>query len=72
MHSVLDVEQPLVQVQLRDIDAQLKKAEESLNWNSQGLDTYWYYQMQFLRIVLKCLKSQLTHITENIFFLTYF
>lgn len=39
MHSVLDVEHPLVQGQLRDIDAQLKKAEESLNWNSQGQDT---------------------------------
>lgn len=40
MHSVLDVEHPLVQGQLRDIDAQLQKAEESLNWNSQGLDVY--------------------------------
>lgn len=36
MNSVLDVEQPLVQDQLRDIDAQLQKAEESLNWNSEG------------------------------------
>ena len=41
MHSVLDVEHPLVQGQLRDIDAQLQKAEDSLNWNSQGLDAYW-------------------------------
>lgn len=40
MQSVLDVELPLVQGQLRDIDAQLKKAEETLNWNSQGLHTY--------------------------------
>lgn len=39
MHSMLDVERPLVQGQLRDIDTQLKKAEESLNWNSQGQDT---------------------------------
>ncbi|GAA6225045.1 dynein heavy chain 9, axonemal [Lates japonicus] len=39
IHSVLDVEHPLVQGQLRDIDAQLRQAEESLNWNSQGLDT---------------------------------
>ncbi|XP_034427398.1 dynein heavy chain 9, axonemal-like [Hippoglossus hippoglossus] len=36
MHSVLDVEHPLVLGQLRDIDAQLKNAEESLNWNSEG------------------------------------
>lgn len=34
--SVLDVEQPLVQAQLEAIDAQLRKAEGSLNWNSQG------------------------------------
>lgn len=33
---MLDVEQPLVQGQLEAIDAQLRKAEESLNWNSQG------------------------------------
>lgn len=39
MHSVLDVEHPLVRGQLRDIDAQLQKAEESLNWNSQGQGT---------------------------------
>lgn len=36
MLSVLDVERSLIQAQLRDIDAQLKEAERSLNWNSQG------------------------------------
>ncbi|KAK2820983.1 hypothetical protein Q5P01_023942 [Channa striata] len=35
MHSVLSVELPLVQGQLRDIDDQLRKAEETLAWNSQ-------------------------------------
>lgn len=47
MHSVLNVERPLIQGQLRDIDVQLKQAEESLHWNSQGLDTHWYQQMLF-------------------------
>lgn len=36
MESVLDVEKPLVQGQIRDIDVHLKKAEESLKWNSEG------------------------------------
>ena len=57
MHSVLDVEHPLVLGQLRDIDAQLKNAEESLNWNSQGLDIYSNYVC-----VLSCLlKEKLGH-----------
>lgn len=36
MDSVLDVEKPLVQGQIRDIDVHLKTAEESLKWNSEG------------------------------------
>lgn len=36
MDSVLDVEKPLIQGQIRDIDVHLKKAEESLKWNSEG------------------------------------
>lgn len=36
MDSVLDVEKPLVRGQIRDIDVQLKKAEENLKWNSEG------------------------------------
>lgn len=39
MHSVLDVEQPLVQDQLRDINAQLKKAEGGITWNNKGQDS---------------------------------
>lgn len=34
--SMLDVEQPLVQGQLEAIDAQLRRGEDSVNWNSQG------------------------------------
>ncbi|KAM9424094.1 dynein axonemal heavy chain 9 isoform 2-T2 [Pholidichthys leucotaenia] len=40
MQSMLEVERPLVQGELRNINAQLKKAEESLNWNSQDV---WQY-----------------------------
>lgn len=36
---MLDVERPLVQEQLAAIDTQLRKAEESLKWNSRGLQT---------------------------------
>lgn len=36
MQTVLDVEQPLIRIALRDIDSQLRHAEEILSWNSQG------------------------------------
>lgn len=36
MSTVLEVENPLIQDQLRDIDAKLKEAEESICWTSQG------------------------------------
>lgn len=37
----LIVEAPLVQDQLLEIESELRKAEESLSWNSQGLCYYW-------------------------------
>lgn len=42
MDSVLDVEKPLVQDQIRDIDVHLKKAEENLKWNSEGQHSLKY------------------------------
>lgn len=45
MDSVLDVEKPLVQGQIRDIDVLLKKAEESLKWNSKGQHSLKYKRM---------------------------
>ncbi|KAL3857821.1 hypothetical protein ACJMK2_012454, partial [Sinanodonta woodiana] len=39
-NNVLDVEFPLIQGQVQDLDMQLQKAEESLNWNSDGI---WKY-----------------------------
>ncbi|XP_026855443.2 LOW QUALITY PROTEIN: dynein heavy chain 9, axonemal [Electrophorus electricus] len=38
--TVLEVEFPLIQSQLRNIDVQLKEAEESINWTSKGI---WEY-----------------------------
>uniref|UniRef100_A0A671VS67 Dynein axonemal heavy chain 17 n=1 Tax=Sparus aurata TaxID=8175 RepID=A0A671VS67_SPAAU len=58
--SVLDVEQPLVQGQLRDIDAQLKKAEESLNWNN-----IWQY-IQEVRDSVCDLESRLQRTKDNL------
>ena len=34
--TVLEVEYPLVEKQLDDIDTQILKAEKELNWNSEG------------------------------------
>ncbi|AWP17229.1 putative dynein heavy chain 9 axonemal [Scophthalmus maximus] len=62
MDSVLDVEHPLVQGDLRDIDAQLKKAEKSLNWNSQGI---WEY-IQEVRDSVCDLESRLHRTTDNV------
>ncbi|XP_032397932.1 dynein heavy chain 9, axonemal [Etheostoma spectabile] len=62
MQSVLDVELPLVQDQLRDIDAQLQKAQESLNWNSQGL---WQY-IQEVRDSVCDLESRLQRTKDNV------
>uniref|UniRef100_A0A8C9XQ20 Dynein axonemal heavy chain 17 n=1 Tax=Sander lucioperca TaxID=283035 RepID=A0A8C9XQ20_SANLU len=62
MHSMLDVEHPLVQGQLRDIDAQLQKAQESLNWNSQGV---WQY-IQEVRDSVCDLESRLQRTKDNV------
>ena len=34
--TVIEVEYPLIDGQLAEIDAQLEKAEKDLNWNSEG------------------------------------
>lgn len=36
--TVLEVEFPLIEGQLQDIDVQLEQAEKSLNWESEGED----------------------------------
>ncbi|KAK2885147.1 hypothetical protein Q8A73_021621 [Channa argus] len=62
MHSVLSVELPLVHGQLRDIDDQLKKAEETLNWNGQGI---WQY-IQEVRDSVCDLENRLQRTKDNI------
>ncbi|KAG7239799.1 hypothetical protein INR49_028387 [Caranx melampygus] len=62
MHSVLNVERPLIQGQLRDIDVQLKQAVESLNWNSQGI---WQY-IQELRDSVCDLDTRLQRAKDNV------
>eukprot|EP00064_Thunnus_orientalis_P003474 superscaffoldBa00000283_g3483 len=66
MRSVLDVEHPLVQGQLRDIDAQLQKAEESLNWNSQGHSHLWL-GLSTLKKRERCLLLNFLLPTESLF-----
>lgn len=34
--TILEVEYPLIETQLQDIDAQLEKAEKSLDWEKEG------------------------------------
>ncbi|KAM6897526.1 dynein beta chain, ciliary-like [Xenentodon cancila] len=62
MQSVLDVELPLVQGQIRDVDTELRNAEESLNWNSQGV---WQY-IQHLRDSVCDLESRLQKTKDNV------
>ncbi|XP_028263973.1 dynein axonemal heavy chain 9 isoform X2 [Parambassis ranga] len=62
MHSLLDVERPLVQGQLRDLDAQLSKAERSLNWNSEDV---WQY-IQEVRNSVCDLESRLQSAKDNV------
>eukprot|EP00066_Takifugu_rubripes_P027828 XP_011617094.1 PREDICTED: dynein heavy chain 9, axonemal [Takifugu rubripes] len=60
--SVLDVEKPLVQGQIRDIDVHLKKAEESLKWNSEDI---WPY-IQEVRDSVSDLESRLQRTKDNV------
>ncbi|XP_056152723.1 LOW QUALITY PROTEIN: dynein heavy chain 9, axonemal [Lampris incognitus] len=62
MCSVLDVEYPLVHHQLRDIDIQLKQAEESLSWNSQGI---WEFILETRDRVCD-LESRLQRTKDNV------
>ena len=43
--TLLDVEFPLVEGQLQEIDNQLQQAETNLNWNSEGLFDHWFISL---------------------------
>ncbi|KAG7253549.1 hypothetical protein CRUP_011683, partial [Coryphaenoides rupestris] len=60
--SLLDVEYPLVHRQLKDVDVQLRRAEESLNWNSEGI---WEY-IQDVRDCVCDLESRLQRAKDNV------
>ncbi|XP_053270380.1 dynein axonemal heavy chain 9-like [Pleuronectes platessa] len=62
MHSVLEVEHPLIMGQLRDIDAKLQKAEKSLNWNSKGISQY----IQKVQSSVCDLESRLQRTKDNV------
>ena len=53
--TLLDVEFPLVEGQLQEIDNQLQQAETTLNWNSEGLfDHRLFLQPLTPRVKKKC------------------
>ncbi|KAA0725373.1 Dynein heavy chain 9, axonemal [Triplophysa tibetana] len=62
MGSVLEVELPLIQDQLRDIDAKLRDAEESLCWTSQGI---WEY-IQDVRETVYDMEQRLQMTKNNV------
>ncbi|XP_016382633.1 dynein axonemal heavy chain 9 [Sinocyclocheilus rhinocerous] len=62
MSSMLEVEMPLIQSQLTDIDAKLKEAEENLCWTSQGI---WEY-IQDIRETVYDLEQRLQRTKDNV------
>ena len=60
--TVLEVEFPLIEKQLEDIDAQLLKAEKDLNWNSEGL---WEY-IQETRDMVRDLEVRVQKTKDNV------
>uniref|UniRef100_A0A6Q2WZ44 Dynein axonemal heavy chain 17 n=1 Tax=Esox lucius TaxID=8010 RepID=A0A6Q2WZ44_ESOLU len=60
--SVLEVEEPLVWGQLRDIDTCLKQAEEEINWDSQGI---WEY-IQELRDCVSDLERRFQRTKDHV------
>ncbi|XP_066560773.1 dynein axonemal heavy chain 9 [Amia ocellicauda] len=62
IQTVLRVELPLVEGQLQDIDNQLKQAEESLNWRSEGI---WDY-IQQVRDAVHDLERRIQKTKDNV------
>ena len=62
LETVLDVERPLIQQKLDNIDKVLLKGETRLNWKSTGITDFIQQSMTFV----KELKSQLTEMKANV------
>ncbi|XP_076856222.1 dynein axonemal heavy chain 9 [Brachyhypopomus gauderio] len=60
--TVLEVEFPLIQSQLRNIDIQLKEAEDTINWTSKGI---WEY-IQGVRETVHDLERRLQKTKDNV------
>lgn len=60
--TVLEVEFPLIESQLADIDSQLQKAEKDLNWNSEGL---WEY-IEATRDMVRDLEKRVQKAKDNV------
>uniref|UniRef100_A0A8C2C803 AAA+ ATPase domain-containing protein n=1 Tax=Cyprinus carpio TaxID=7962 RepID=A0A8C2C803_CYPCA len=67
MSTVLEVEMPLIQSQLTDIDAKFKEAEENLCWTSQGRDDQWIWEyIQDVREMVHDLEQRLQRTKDNV------
>ncbi|KAL6475225.1 hypothetical protein MHYP_G00162650 [Metynnis hypsauchen] len=62
IQTVLEVEFPLIQSQLRNIDLQLKEAEDAINWTSKGI---WEY-IQDVREAVHDLEKRLQRTKDNV------
>lgn len=60
--TVLEVEFPLVEGQLKDINIRLKSAEESLNWKAHGV---WVY-IQEVRDIVHDLEKRVQKARDNV------
>ncbi len=60
--TVLEVEFPLIEGQLADIDRNLERAEKSLNWNADGV---WEY-IQEIRDQVRDLEKRVQQTKDNV------
>jgi len=67
LQNLLDVERPLVQQQLNDMDAYLEKGIKQLNWKSHGISDFIQHSMTQVsetESILKTLKENVTKIQD--------
>uniref|UniRef100_A0A3B3RIQ7 Dynein axonemal heavy chain 17 n=1 Tax=Paramormyrops kingsleyae TaxID=1676925 RepID=A0A3B3RIQ7_9TELE len=64
IQTVLEVEYPLVQGQIKEIDARLIEAEESINWRSEGIWEYIQEVREAVHDLEKCLQKVKDNVEE--------